>query len=198
MFDFYPEVGLSREDLLNQIASQVKETRFQHILGVEKAAVELAERYGADVRKASLAALLHDYAKNQPDQIFIDLIDKYDLTPELKGWGNNIWHGMVGIYKMQEDLALTDKEVLRAIEIHTVGSAEMSTLDKIVYVADYIEDGRDFPGVDLAREIASRSLDEAVAYETVRTVEFLAKNKIPIYPQTIETYNAFIGFLEKN
>ncbi|MFC4653070.1 bis(5'-nucleosyl)-tetraphosphatase (symmetrical) YqeK [Lactococcus nasutitermitis] len=195
MFDFYPEVGLSREELLAKIAAQVKDSRFQHILGVEQAAIELAQRYGANPHKASLAGLLHDYAKNQSDVVFLDLIDKYGLNPELKRWGNNVWHGMVGIYKMKEDFDLSDAEILRAVEIHTVGSSEMSVLDKVVYVADYIEAGRDFAGVDEARAIAAKSLDAAVAFETVRTVEFLAAKRIAIYPQTIETYNAFLPYL---
>ena len=74
-----------------------------------------------------MAGLLHDYAKELPDQEFLELIDKYELDPALKNWGNNVWHGMVGIYKIQEDLGLTDPEILRSIEIHTVGSHEMST-----------------------------------------------------------------------
>jgi len=67
---------------------------------------------------------------------------------------------MVGIYKIQEDLGIEDAEILRAIEIHTVGSGTMSELDKVVYVADYIEHNRDFPGVDKARELAQQSLKQ--------------------------------------
>ena len=116
--------------------------------------------------------------------------------PELKKWGNNVWHGMVGIYKIQEDLGLTDPEILRSIEIHTVGSHDMSTLDKIVYVADYIEHNRNFPLVEEARQVAEQSLDKAVAFETVHTVEHLAHQALPIYPKTLETYNAFVSYLK--
>ena len=107
-----------------------------------------------------------------------------------------VWHGMVGIYKIQEDLGLTDPEILRSIEIHTVGSHEMSTLDKIVYVADYIEHNRNFPLVEEARQVAEQSLDKAVAFETVHTVEHLAHQALPIFPQTLETYNAFVHYLK--
>ena len=168
--------------------------RFNHVLGVERAAIALAEKYGYDTEKAGLAGLLHDYAKELPDQEFLGLIDKYKLDPELKNWGNNVWHGMVGIYKIQEDLGLTDPEILRSIEIHTVGSHEMSTLDKIVYVADYIEHNRNFPLVEEARQVAEQSLDKAVAFETVHTVEHLAHQALPIFPQTLETYNAFVHY----
>lgn len=196
MSDFYPELNLSRDELLAKLRAQVKESRFEHCLSVEKKAKELAVKFDGNVHKAGLAGLLHDYAKNQSDEEFLRLIDKYQLNPDLKNWGNNIWHGMVGIYKLQEDLNLQDLEILRAIEIHTVGSSTMTTLDKIVYVADYIEDSRDFPGVEKAREIANQSLNAAVAYETAHTVEFLAGKNLPIYPQTIETYNSFVSFLK--
>ena len=146
--------GIERAELLGKVASVMSEKRFNHVLGVEKTAIELAERYGYDTEKAGLAGLIHDYAKEISDQEFLDLIDKYQLDPELKKWGNNVWHGMVGIYKIQEDLGVTDKEILRSIETHTVGSSDMSLLDKIVYVADYIEPNRRFPFVEEARVIA--------------------------------------------
>lgn len=191
-------IGLTRESLLEKLQTQVSQKRLKHMLGVEKASVYLAEINDCDTEKAGLAGLLHDYAKELSDEEFLTLIDKYDLDPDLKNWGNEVWHGMVGIYKIQEDLGLKDKEILRAIEIHTVGSSHMTTLDKIVYVADYIEANRDFPGVDRAREIAEESLDKAVAYETAHTVEHLAHLAVPIYPQTIETYNAYIDYLRED
>ena len=190
-------ISMSREALLAKMETVMPEKRLRHCLGVEKAARELAERFGLDVEKAGLAGLLHDYAKKVSDEEFLALIDKYQLDPDLKIWGNNVWHGMVGIYKIQEDLGIEDAEILRAIEIHTVGSSTMSELDKVVYVADYIEHNRDFPGVDKARELAKRSLNQAVAYETARTVEHLAHKGMPIYPQTLLTYNAFVEYLKE-
>lgn len=196
MFEFYSEVELSRESLLDKIKEQMSEKRFRHILGVEKAAIFLAKKYGVDPHKASLSALLHDYAKEVPDHVFLELIDKYELDEDLKNWGNNIWHGRVGIYKIQEDLGLRDPEILHAIEVHTVGSADMSALAKVLYVADYIEEGRDFPGVIEARAIANCSLDMAVAFETMRLIDYLAELRVKIYPQSIETYNAFVKYLK--
>ena len=190
-------INCSREALLKKMAELLPEKRLTHCLGVERAAIELAHRFAVDSEKAGLAGLLHDYAKKLSDQEFLDLIDRYQLDPDLKNWGNNVWHGMVGIYKIQEDLGIEDAEILRAIKVHTVGSGTMSELDKVVYVADYIEHNRDFPGVDKARELAQRSLNQAVAYETARTVEHLAHKGMPIYPQTLETYNAFVGYLKE-
>ena len=191
-------VGISRNQLLVKMQQLLPEKRLKHCLGVEQTAIELAERFGVDREKAGLAGLLHDYAKKLSDEEFLALIDKYDLAPKLKDWGDNVWHGLVDVYKIREDLGLSDPEILRSIEIHTVGSAQMSDLDKVVYVADYIEPNRDFPGVGEAREIAGISLNRAVAYETAHTVEYLAHQGLPIFPQTLETYNAYVGFMKDN
>lgn len=191
------DLTFDRQELLGKISGAMKPSRFQHVLGVEKAAIELAQQYGCDVHKASLAALLHDYAKEVDDAVFQNLIAKYDLDQDLLNWGNNIWHGVIGAYKIVEDLGLQDQEIFQAIQRHTVGAAQMTLLDKVLYVADYIEPNRDFPGVEEARALAKEDLDKAVAFETAQTVAYLAKKRIPIYPQTLETYNAYIGELSK-
>ena len=84
---------------------------------------------------------------------------------------------------MQEDLGLKDPEILHAIEVHTVGDAAMSDLAKVLYVADYIEEGRDFPGVIEARAIADYSLNMAVAFETMRLIDYLAELRVKFTPK---------------
>ncbi|MDR2976760.1 MAG: bis(5'-nucleosyl)-tetraphosphatase (symmetrical) YqeK [Streptococcaceae bacterium] len=192
MFDYYEELGMSRIELLERIQEKVSPSRFQHMLRVEKTAIDLAKRFAGNIYSASLAGILHDYAKDLSDEEFLQLIDKYHLDPELKSWGNAVWHGKVGFLKVKEDFGLDNNEVLHAIQVHTVGTEEMALLDKILFVADYIEPGRDFPGVDEARELAEESLDAAVAFEAMRTIEYLTNQHQPIYPQTLETYNAYL------
>ncbi|MDE1692641.1 bis(5'-nucleosyl)-tetraphosphatase (symmetrical) YqeK [Streptococcus suis] len=191
------DLTFDRQALLEKIRVAMKPARFQHVLGVEQVALALADQYGCDPKKASLAALLHDYAKEVEDQIFLDLIAKYDLDKDLLNWDNNIWHGVVGAYKIAEDFGLKDEEIFQAIQRHTIGAGQMTLLDKVLYVADYIEPNRDFPGVDEARRIAKESLDKAVAYETAQTMSYLAKKGIPIYPQTLETYNGYVSWLKE-
>ncbi|MCK3936747.1 HD domain-containing protein [Streptococcus suis] len=191
------DLTFDRQALLEKIRVAMKPARFQHVLGVEEVALALADQYGCDPKKASLAALLHDYAKEVEDQVFLDLIAKYDLDRDLLNWDNNIWHGVVGAYKIAEDFGLKDEEIFQAIQRHTIGAGQMTLLDKVLYVADYIEPNRDFPGVDEARRIARESLDKAVAYETAQTISYLAKKGIPIYPQTLETYNGYVAYLKE-
>lgn len=183
----------SRENLMQKIQMRMSEQRFKHVLGVEETAVDLAKKYGASPEKASIAALTHDYAKERPDEEFKMVIVRDGFDPELLNYNNAIWHGLVGASFVERELGITDAEILHAIRVHTTGAAKMSLLDKIIYVADYIEPGRDFPGVQDARAIAWADLDEAVAFETKHTLAHLLAQEQQIYPKTIETYNYWVA-----
>lgn len=181
-----------REELMQKVQMQMSERRFIHVLGVEESAVALAAKYGCSQEKASIAALTHDYAKERPDDEFQLIIERDGYNPELLAYGNAIWHGLVGADIVQRELGIDDEEILSAVRLHTTGAAEMSLLDKIIYVADYIEPNRKFPGVKEARELAIIDLDEAVAYETKHTLQHLIDQEQKIYPKTIETYNRWV------
>ncbi|MBO0431624.1 bis(5'-nucleosyl)-tetraphosphatase (symmetrical) YqeK [Enterococcus sp. DIV0660C] len=183
----------TRETLMQKVQMRMSERRFQHVLGVEKMAIALAEKYGCSPEKASIAALTHDYAKERPDDEFVLVIKRDGFDPDLLNYGNAIWHGLVGASFVERELGITDPEILNAIRVHTTGAAKMTLLDKIIYVADYIEPGRKFPGVEDAREIALVDLDEAVAFETKHTLAHLIEQEQQIYPKTIETYNHWVA-----
>lgn len=183
----------SRKELIAKVKEQVSEKRFKHILGVEQAALELARANNYELEKASVAALVHDYAKERSDSEFKALIVQTGLEQDLLNWNNFIWHGVVGAEIIKKELKITDEEILNAVRRHTVGAKEMTMLDQIVYVADYIEPGRDFPGVDQARQLAAESLRAAVEFETKHTLLYLMNNNKTIYPAAILTYNAYVA-----
>nr|WP_314059285.1 bis(5'-nucleosyl)-tetraphosphatase (symmetrical) YqeK [uncultured Vagococcus sp.] len=184
--------SLTRDELLHNIQASMSERRFTHVLGVEEMALKLAELYGGNPEQVSLAALCHDYAKERPDEEMIALIKNQGFDLALLDYGNQIWHGILGAYLAKEELGVADEEVLQAIRLHTTGAKEMTLLDKIIYVADFIEPGRQFPGVEEARIVAFNNLDEAVAYETKQTLSHLIDQEVKIYPKTIETYNQWV------
>ncbi len=183
----------SRKELIAKVKEQVSEKRFKHILGVEQAALELAQANDYELEKASVAALVHDYAKERSEAEFKALIVQTGLEQDLLNWNNFIWHGVVGAEIIKKELKITDEEILNAVRRHTVGAKEMTMLDQIVYVADYIEPGRDFPGVDQARQLAAESLRAAVEFETKHTLLYLMNNDKTIYPAAILTYNAYVA-----
>ncbi|MGX7419495.1 bis(5'-nucleosyl)-tetraphosphatase (symmetrical) YqeK [Carnobacterium gallinarum] len=172
---------------------QMSERRFKHVLGVEEMAIALAGRYGGDSEAASIAALTHDYAKERDKDEMREIIRKEQFDLELLEYGSEIWHGPVGAYLVEKELGIEDEDILNAIRHHTVGASEMSLLEKIIYVADFVEPGRDFPGVAEARKLAITDLDAAVAYETKHTLSYLIEQNNKIYPLTIATYNSWVA-----
>lgn len=187
----------SRNDIIEYVKGSISKKRLNHVLSVEKTAVELASHYGENIEKVSIAALVHDIAKERPDEEMRDLIISENMDLELLQYGNNIWHGPAGANIVQTHFGITDEEILNAIRNHTVGSPEMSLVEKIIFVADYIEPGRSFPGVEEARRLAFSNVDSAVSYATEKTLEHLIKNKIQIYPKSIETYNKWVAREDK-
>lgn len=182
---------LSREEVIDKVSSVLSARRLKHVLGVEEAALELAERYDADKEKVSLAALLHDYAKEQTDEEMRDMIISENMDLDLLQYGNNIWHGPVGAILVKKQFGIEDSHILDAIRHHTVGAPDMDIVEQIIYVADFIEPGRSFSGVETARELAKVDLKETIAFSTIHTIEHLLDKNVKIYPKAIETYNAW-------
>lgn len=186
---------MSREDLVAILKRALKQPRFEHVLRVEKTAIALAERNQVNIEKASIAGLVHDYAKQRPDADFIQVIAQKQLDPELLDYGNAIWHGIVGAEMIKDELQLFNEDILNAVRHHTTGAAVMSKLEQVIYMADYIEPGRDFEGVAQARQVTQTSLAAGVALQTKQTLSYLIKHDRPVYPKTIETYNAWVAGL---
>lgn len=186
-------IPLSRKELIEKLNNALTQSRFEHVLRVEQMAIELAKKNDVDVEKASVAGLCHDYAKQRPDDDFIQVIKKYRLDDLLLQYGNAIWHGEVGYLMVQNELGVTDIDILNSIKHHTTGAKYMSKLEQIVYMADYIEMGRDFPGVEEAREITFNNLADGVAYQTKHTLQYLISANKPVYPKTIDTYNEWVN-----
>lgn len=183
---------MERHEALEIVKKQLTEHRYQHTLGVMETAISLAKRYGADEKKAELAAIFHDYAKFRPKEEMKQIILAQNMPNDLLAYNSELWHAPVGAYLVQTEAGIHDEEILNAIRYHTSGRSDMTLLEKIVYVADYIEPGRIFPGVEDVRELAQHDLDEALIQALKNTVQFLLKKNQPIYPATIDTYNALI------
>ncbi|MBW1605690.1 bis(5'-nucleosyl)-tetraphosphatase (symmetrical) YqeK [Lactobacillus sp. Sy-1] len=185
-------VSYDRAELVKRLDAALRPKRFAHVQRVEQMAIKLARLNGVDEEKASIAGLVHDYAKQRPDEDFIKTIQDYKLDPELLNYGNAVWHGYVGWILIKNELGIQDFDILDAVKYHTIGAPYMSKLAQVVYMADYIEVGRDFPGVDKAREITFANLAEGVAYQTFHTLDFLINRHAAVFPKTIDTFNAWV------
>ena len=182
---------LSSAEIVAKEKSNMTEDRFEHCIGVSKTAQKLAELNHYDEDKAALAGFIHDYAKQVSVEDYREVIKTKGFDQDLLNWNRSIWHGIVGTYFIQRDLKITDSEILTAVRRHTTADVEMTTLDKIVFMADYIEPGRSFPGVEEARKITYANLDKGVGYQLAHTLEFLIEKRNKIYPRTLDAYNVW-------
>lgn len=188
---------MNLEHLKEATRKQMPDKRWQHTLGVVKTAIELAERFGGDPEKAELAALLHDYSKAWPISRMEEIIRTEQLPQELLHYDKELWHAHVGAWAVQNEHQIHDEEVLDAIRYHTSGRADMTLLDKIVCLADYIEPGRDFPDVNKIRDLAQHSLEEALTAGFDSTIKLLVDLGKPIFPLTVTARNDLIRQLKK-
>lgn len=184
-----------RNDIYNDIQSFEKHletmltpSRFAHSLGVRDTAVTLAKIHGADTEKAEIAGLLHDNAKNM-DNIYErarDLeveLDEYELnSPALV-------HAKLGAETAKCIFGITDPEILDAIRYHTVGRANMTLLEKIIFVADLTEPGRDFPDVPPIRALSETDLDAAVCQCIRTTVRINESRGAVVHPAAYDVLN---------
>ncbi|WP_411553249.1 bis(5'-nucleosyl)-tetraphosphatase (symmetrical) YqeK [Paenibacillus lautus] len=188
----------SRDVLIEAVSSQMPAKRWEHTQGVMETAVILAGRFGADPVKAELAAILHDVAKYWPVQKLHQMMVEHKLSEELLHYDKQLWHAEVGAFVAEHEYGVTDAEVLDAIRYHTSGRIGMTLLDKVVCLADYMEPGRDFPGVNNIRELANHSLEEALAAGFDSTIGHLLSRRQIIFPLTVLARNDLIKQLEAN
>lgn len=173
-----------------KIRQRLSAEDWQHSLRTAAVAVELAERFGVDTSKARLAGLLHDYARGIP---------KGDLVGVATGLGIEVddverqypylLHAEIGAKLARAELGIVDEEVLAAVANHTIGRAEMSSLEKIVYLADMIEPSREFERIDEVRALASKNLDDAFRLGYALSLLHLVERGKLIHPRTADVWN---------
>jgi len=171
------------------VQPQMTEKRFQHTLRVAETAVQLARKYGIDPYQAELAAVLHDYAKCRDLNELKRWIEASALPKDLVLYHHELWHGPVGALLVKRELGIRDPEVLDAIHYHTTGRAHMSQLELVVFLADYIEPGRNFDGLEAVRQASEESLLKGAWLASKNTIRYLMEKQGTIYPDSFHAYN---------
>ncbi|RSL31546.1 HD domain-containing protein [Salibacterium salarium] len=183
---------MDRKEALELVKPHLTEHRYVHTLGVRDTALKLAEKEGIDLDRVETAAIFHDYAKFRPKEEMRQIIQSQHWDQKFITYGDELLHAPAGAYLVEQEIGITDNEILSAIYWHTTGKVNMNTMEKVIFLADYIEPNRKFPGVEGTREEAEHSTDGAIIMALRNTITFLMKKNQPVFPETLSAYNDFI------
>ena len=161
--------------------------RYQHTIGVAYTCAALAMRYGYSMEDAMLAGLLHDYAKCIPDDEKLKLCRKYGLpVSEVEQEAPGLLHGRLAAYLSRKEFDVKNEEILHAIEFHTTGCVGMNLIDKILYVADFIEPNRkEIPCLEEARRLCFEDIDRGTLFVLEKSVEYVKSRGKKLDPVTL-------------
>lgn len=178
------------DDLLKQA---LKPNRYIHSVNTMKVAISLAEYYGENKDIAAISGLLHDCAKNlNDDEIKKYCADKEIELNEIEQKQVFLMHGVVGAIIAKEVYGVNDNTILNAIKYHTTGYSKMNMMDKIIFLADYIEPGRTHCEVEGARRLAYEDIDKALLYAYDNIIKYVINQNGLIHPYTIEARNTLL------
>ena len=176
---------LSMNELRCVALSYLKPKRMAHVLGTEEEAVRLARRYGVDETEARVAALLHDCTKKLGLEEQLQLCEQYGVQlDEMQAWALKLQHAITGAEVARDVFGVSDA-VYEAIRWHTTGKADMTTLEKVIYLADYIEPTRDFPGVEELRKAVYEDLDRGLLLGLQMSVQEMENWGNPVHEDTL-------------
>ena len=180
-------------ELQKKMQKKQSSTRYLHTLGVQYTSVCLAMLYGCPTEKAELAGLLHDCAKHLSGEKLLCKATEFGV--EISGIEANqpyLLHGKIGSIYAQAKYGIDDPDILNAIQNHTTGRPDMTLLEKIVFVADYIEPSRKkAPNLEILRKEAFTDLDSAVLHILSQTLAYLKTSGCTIDSQTEITFNYY-------
>ncbi len=176
--------------MIEELKKRLDSARFVHSLEVAELSKELARRFGEDEEKAYLAGILHDCAKKIPNDEAIKKCMEFGIKlNEVELKNPALIHAPLGAEIAKREFGIKDSDIYNAIKNHTVARAGMSNLEKIVYVADMAEPGRDFEGVNEIRKLLKENLDDAVLCALKFTLKFNIDREKLVHPGTIDAWN---------
>ncbi|MBC7765904.1 MAG: bis(5'-nucleosyl)-tetraphosphatase (symmetrical) YqeK [Hyphomonadaceae bacterium] len=185
------------EQYSKQLKAALPSKRYNHSIGVMETAIMLAKLYNVDKFQAAVAGLLHDAAKYIPYDQAIKMCGEYGITVDQAMINSpKIIHGTLGAAIVKDVYGVKDEAILHAIQVHTLGCEKMSVLDKIIYIADYIEPNRDFDGVEQLRMTANIDLNQAILMGIDGTMQDILARRLPIHPEAVHAWNGILEELD--
>ena len=183
----------NEEQMKSYLKEKLSEERYKHSIGVMNTAEKLAKMYSANIHSSRIAGLIHDCAKEMDKKEILKLCKENQFQIDYVLEANpGLLHGTAGAIIAREVMKVEEEDILKAIEYHTTGNKDMTLIEKIIYLADYIEPSRNFPGVEELRKASVRDLDEALLLSFDKTIEVVIKRGDLIHLKTVEARNFII------
>ncbi len=180
-------------EIIERLPKYETQKRIEHSIRVKETALQLYKIWGGNKQVLVYAALLHDIARDLPIEKLIEIAEKNGYRiDKIEAENPIILHAPIGAIIAEKDFGITDKNILNCIKYHTTGRASITLNEAIIYLADFIEPGRDFEDAKKVRKIAFADLKEAVIQETILNVAYLMNARVPIHPKTIEMFNSLL------
>lgn len=171
----------------------MSEYRYTHCVNVSKEAVKLAKKYGGDEQKAAIAGILHDITKEIPKEEQLQImLDGGIILDEVQSHSSKLWHPISGSVYIRDRLGIDDEDILNAVRYHTTGRADMSLLEKIIFIADFTSSERKYSGVEKMRKLSSKSLEGAMLYGLKFTLRDLSRREMTVHPDALACYNQIV------
>lgn len=183
----------SEEKVIEYLKSNLKPKRLKHVFGVVDSIDALAVKYGVDREKARFSALYHDILKENSASHLIDYIRENGEDPGELLHASKVLHSQAGAIFARVEGGVLDEDILNAIRYHTTGREEMSTLEKMLYLADVIEAGRDYEGVDRLRDLSMKDLDLAMLHALNSSLRFLEERNEYILIASVRARNYYLA-----
>lgn len=178
------------EEIKIKLLQDIGEKRFAHSIRVARTAVDLGKKYYLDEEKVFLAGLLHDCGRLENSENILINADEFGIILDDIASGNPaLIHAALGGEIAKLEYGIEDTEILDAIKYHTCGRENMTLLEKIVFIADYIEPAREFKGIEEIRRLAHYDLDASIVMAIEASIEYLSQGEVTIHPQTIKALN---------
>lgn len=182
---------MKRDKMEYKLKKALDHQRFEHTLGVEKTAREMARVFGVDEEQAALAGLLHDCAKCMPLERMLKAAKREEIDPVMKE-SKALMHAVAGRCVARDVYNVEDETVLDAIRWHTTGRADMTPLDKIIYLADMIEPNRKpYPGLEALRALCMEDLDRAMHTALTMSLNHVREQGKTLHPDTMAALAAY-------
>ncbi len=176
------------------LKTRLDDYRYYHSLCVADEAKRLAEKYGCDSQRAYLAGLLHDVTKNSPKEEHLQIFGQFGIMlNDIEKKAVKLWHAMSGAAYVKHVLKIEDDEIISAIRYHTTAKADMTLLEKIIYLADFTSIDRDYSDVEVIRECVNDSLDKAFVYALQYSICDLVNNKKCVHLDTLAAFNQAVS-----